>query len=131
MYSQSTHQMKVTVFPSYEEAQSSPHENHFVWTYNIELENHNPDSVQLLSRYWCIIDAMGRKQEVRGQGVVGKQPILQPGERFEYTSEAHLTTASGIMVGSYQMIFIDTGETFEIAIPAFSLDSPYEEIKLN
>ena len=79
--------------------------------------------MRLRSRHWIITDGVGRQQEVRGEGVVGEQPVLGPGERFEYTSGVPLTTASGFMSGSYQMES-DSGEQFDIAVPAFSLDSP-------
>ncbi len=82
------------------------------------------------NRYWRITDSLGRVQEVRGAGVVGEQPILHPGEAFEYTSGTPLKTPSGIMVGTYQMESTG-GERFEIAIPAFSLDSPHQAIRLN
>ena len=80
--------------------------------------------MQLLTRYWKITDAQGNVQEVRGDGVVGEQPVLEPGERFEYTSGAPLPTPSGFMVGSYNMRS-NTGERFDVEIPAFSLDSPH------
>lgn len=79
--------------------------------------------MKLRSRHWIITDGVGRQQEVRGEGVVGEQPVLAPGERFEYTSGVPLTTASGFMAGSYQMESA-SGEQFDIAVPAFSLDSP-------
>jgi ApaG protein len=79
--------------------------------------------VQLVSRHWRITDANGRVEEVRGPGVVGKQPLLRPGERFEYTSGVPLSTPSGLMAGTYQMV-TDLGEQFDAEVPAFSLDSP-------
>ena len=88
------------------------------------IENKGEQTVQLLTRYWRIVDASGRAQEVRGPGVVGEQPVLRPGESFEYTSGTPLPTPSGFMVGSYQMTTLD-GSHFEVAIPAFSLDSPH------
>jgi ApaG protein len=86
--------------------------------------------VQLRNRYWRITDALGRVQEVRGPGVVGEQPVLEPGQSFEYTSGTPLPTPSGIMVGSYEMEAAD-GRAFEVAIPAFSLDSPHQPRQLN
>jgi ApaG protein len=86
--------------------------------------------VQLRRRHWRITDGMGRLQEVRGPGVVGEQPVLAPGESFEYTSGTPLTTPSGIMMGTYEME-THGGESFEVAIPAFSLDSPHQAIRLN
>src|SRR5438552_200970 len=87
-------------------------------------------TVQLRTRHWIITDATGRKQEVRGEGVVGEQPVLAPGERFEYTSGVPLPTASGFMTGRYQMMS-DSGERFEIDVPTFSLDSPDSKRTLN
>jgi ApaG protein len=130
MYSETTRSIKVTVKPIYLEDQSSPGDNHYVWAYQVRIENNGGETVQLLRRYWRITDALGRVQEVRGAGVVGEQPVLEPGESFEYTSGTPLATPSGIMVGRYEM---ETrgGESFEVAIPAFSLDSPHQPIQLN
>ena len=91
----------------------------------MRIQNGGAQTVQLLTRHWMITDARGHVQEVRGTGVVGKQPVLRPGEAFEYASGTPLATPSGIMMGSYQMQAADTGEQFDIAIPAFSLDSPH------
>ncbi len=129
MYSSKTRLIDVTVEPVYLEDQSSPTENHYVWAYHIRITNEGREQVQLLTRHWEITDAIGRRQEVRGPGVVGKQPVLKPGETFEYTSGTPLTTPSGIMVGTYQMES-ETGEQFMVDIPAFSLDSPYQPVRL-
>lgn len=123
MYSTTTHDIQVSVEPVFLEDQSSPDNGHFVWAYHVTIENTGRDRVQLMSRYWKITDALGRVQEVRGAGVVGEQPTLGPGESFEYTSGTPLPTESGIMVGSYNMRS-ESGEMFDIDIPAFSLDSP-------
>jgi ApaG protein len=123
MYRETTRAIQVTVEPTFVEAQSSPDEGHFFWAYKIEIQNLGPEVVRLRSRHWQITDANGKTEEVRGPGVVGKQPVLKPGESFAYTSGCPLSTSSGIMVGSYQMQ-TDTGELFSIAIPAFSLDVP-------
>lgn len=130
MYSETTHGILVTVRPDYLEDQSSPTENHFVWSYHVRIENQGAETVQLKSRHWRITDAMGRMQEVQGAGVVGEQPVLQPGQAFEYTSGTPLSTPSGIMVGTYQMVGAD-GAVFDVGIPAFSLDSPHQAIRLN
>jgi ApaG protein len=130
MYEETTRSIKVTVKPFYLEDQSSPTDNHYVWAYQVRIENHGPDTVQLRGRYWRITDAMGRIQEVRGPGVVGEQPVLAPGEAFEYTSGTPLPTPSGIMVGAYEMETHGGGK-FEVAIPAFSLDSPHQPVRLN
>jgi len=130
MYVETTRSVTVTVKPFYLEDQSSPDDNHYVWAYHVRIENHGPETVQLRQRHWRITDAFGRIQEVRGAGVVGEQPVLAPGESFEYTSGTPLTTPSGFMVGSYGMETKD-GENFEIAIPAFSLDCPHQPIQIN
>ncbi len=130
MYKTQTRQIDVTVEPVYLEDQSSPTENHYVWAYHIRITNEGREQVQLLNRQWEITDAMGRRQQVKGSGVVGKQPVLKPGETFEYTSGTPLTTPSGIMVGTYQMESV-TGEQFVVDIPAFSLDSPHQPVRLH
>ena len=130
MYSAITRSIRVTVQPTYLDDQSSPTENHYVWAYHVRIENQGEETVQLRNRYWKITDSQGRVHEVRGAGVVGKKPVLQPGQAFEYTSGTPLGTPSGIMVGSYEME-TPAGERFEIAIPAFSLDSPYQARQLN
>ena len=130
MYESLTHNIRITVEPAYLDDQSKPDENYHVWAYTIGIENHGEDAVTLKTRYWKITDSMGRVQEVRGAGVVGEQPTLRPGERFEYTSGAPLSTPSGFMVGAYQMQN-DAGEMFEVDIPAFSLDSPHIAGKLH
>ena len=110
--------------------QSEPSENRYFWSYTIQLENHGTKTVQLLNRYWHITDAMGRSQEVRGPGVVGKQPVLKPGEAFQYTSGVPLPTPSGIMFGEYEMI-LETGVKFQVAVPAFSLECPLANSRPN
>jgi ApaG protein len=130
MYCKTTRSIRITVDPMYLEDQSAPAENHFVWAYHVRIENEGSETVQLRTRYWRITDSFGRVQEVRGPGVVGEQPVLEPGEAFEYTSGTPLAAPSGIMVGSYQME-TGRGETFDVAIPAFSLDSPHQPRQLN
>ncbi len=130
MYTRTTHDITVTVNPVYLDDQSSPGDHHFVWAYRVRIENHGGRAVQLLRRHWKITDAMGRMQEVQGSGVVGEQPVLQPGDSYEYTSGTPLPTPSGIMVGRYQME-TEGGDKFDVDIPAFSLDSPHETIRYN
>ncbi|HET6220660.1 MAG TPA: Co2+/Mg2+ efflux protein ApaG [Dongiaceae bacterium] len=130
MYSQTTRSITVTVKPFYLEDQSSPADSHYVWAYHVRIENGSGETVQLRNRYWRITDSLGRIQEVRGAGVVGEQPVLKPGDSFEYTSGTPLPTPSGFMVGTYQMES-GTGERFEVAVPAFSLDSPHQPVRLN
>jgi len=130
MYSQTTRGITVTVKSVYLEDQSSPADSHYVWAYRVRIENQGEETVQLLRRHWKITDAVGRIQEVKGSGVVGEQPTLHPGDNYEYTSGTPLNTPSGIMVGSYQMETTG-GERFDIAVPAFSLDSPHQTMRLN
>ena len=110
--------------------QSDLSANRYVFAYHITISNRGEQTVQLRTRHWIITDATGRQQEVRGAGVVGEQPVLAPGERFEYTSGVPLPTSSGFMTGRYQMV-TESGEQFEIDVPTFSLDSPSEKRVLN
>lgn len=130
MYTATTSDITVQVMPLFLEDQSEPDEHRYVWAYNIKITNNGRHTVQLLNRYWHITDAMGHVEEVRGPGVVGKQPVLGPGDTFEYTSGCPLNTPSGVMVGSYEMTR-DDGMRFDIDVPAFSLDSPFEVQQLN
>ena len=123
MYSTTTRAITVSVEPIYLDTESAPEKNHYVWAYHVRIENGGPDTVQLKTRYWKITDAFGRVQEVNGPGVVGEQPILKPGDMFEYTSGTPLPTSSGIMSGAYSMEATD-GQQFDVTIPAFSLDTP-------
>lgn len=129
-YEAVTHGVRVRVLPDFADDQSDPDEDHFFWTYTVEITNVGADTVQLRSRVWMITDADGQRQEVRGPGVVGETPVLAPGESFSYTSGCPLPTASGIMMGSYQMAGAD-GKLFDVKIPAFSLDSPYAVRSVN
>jgi ApaG protein len=130
MYRQTTNNIIIEVRAVFLEDQSSAAENRFVWAYQVTISNGGDKSVQLLNRHWRITDALGRMQEVRGAGVVGEQPVIHPGESYEYTSGTPLTTPSGIMVGSYEMMDED-GDHFDAAIPAFSLDSPHDRPAVN
>jgi ApaG protein len=130
MYSAITREIRVQVEPIYLDDQSEPDDAQYVWAYRVQIENEGTETVQLLTRYWHITDGMGRVQEVRGAGVVGEQPVLNPGESYEYTSGTPLPTPSGIMKGSYQMR-TPAGEKFDIEVPAFSLDCPHETRRLN
>jgi len=123
MYRAVTRGIEVSVEPFYLEDQSDPAENRYVWGYRITITNNSTETVQLRSRYWQITDANGRVEEVRGAGVVGEQPTLEPGDSFQYSSGCPLTTTSGVMVGRYQMQG-NGGSMFEVDIPAFSLDMP-------
>ncbi len=130
VYTQTTEFVKITVFPIYLDGQSSPEENHYLWAYHVRIENLSTETIQLKKRHWIITDAYGRRQEIKGAGVIGENPTILPGEVFEYTSGTPLSTPSGIMVGQYEMEKLN-GETFLVDIPAFSLDSPYQPILLN
>jgi ApaG protein len=123
MYSETTRAITITVRPFYLEQHSSPDDNHYVWAYHVRIENGGSEIVQLRNRHWRITDSLGRLQEVRGPGVVGEEPVLAPGESFEYTSACPLTTSSGFMVGDYEME-TRSGERFLARVPAFSLDLP-------
>lgn len=130
MYTSTTHNIQVTVEPFFLEDKSSPEDQHYVWGYHVQIENKGQETVTLKTRYWRITDGIGIVQEVHGEGVVGEQPTLSPGESYEYTSGAPLTTPSGIMSGSYQMVTTE-GANLEIEIPAFSLDSPHDQRMLH
>ena len=130
MYRAVTRKIEVTVTPRFSTERSSPPNSYYFWTYTIDITNLGGETVQLKTRHWRITDALGRLQEVKGPGVVGEEPVLEPGESFEYTSGVPLPTPSGFMVGSYGMV-TPQGERFDIEIPAFSLDSSYAERTIN
>jgi len=124
-YTKTTHEVRVTVQSFYLADESQPEDGQYVWAYRVKIENHGSRPVQLVKRTWRITDAAGRTQYVHGEGVIGEQPLLEPGEAFEYTSGTPLPTPSGFMTGAYHMVAPDTGENFDVEIPAFSLDSPF------
>jgi ApaG protein len=126
LFTEVTREVRVSVRAFYLEDQSQPDQSHYVWAYRVSIENEGQRTVQLLRRSWLITDGMGREQKVHGPGVVGEQPVLEPGESFEYTSGTPLSTPSGFMRGTYHMVERDSGEEFDVAIPAFSLDSPHQ-----
>ena len=130
MYRAVTRRIEVTVEPNFLPERSSPDRQQYFWSYTIVITNTGTETVQLRTRHWIITGATGHKQEVRGESVVGEQPVLAPGERFEYTSGVPLQTASGFMAGRYQMVS-ESGEHFEIDVPTFSLDSPEGRRTLN
>lgn len=125
MYEAVTQGIRVAVEPFYLADQSKPEEQRYVWAYRVTIENRGTEVVTLRSRYWCITDSTGNAQEVRGEGVVGEQPTLRPGDSFEYTSGAPLPTPTGFMGGTYQMV-TDEDKWFDVEIPQFSLDSPHQ-----
>jgi ApaG protein len=124
MFEETTRNIRVSVEPTFLHEESEPSEGRYLWAYRVTIENRGRETVQLLSRFWRIIDAHGRTKEVRGPGVVGEQPVIEPGESFEYTSGTPLETPSGFMAGSYRMQSA-SGESFDIGIPMFALDSPF------
>lgn len=130
-YSATTRGVRVSVRAFYLADQSDPDEGRHVWAYRVSIANEGREPVRLLRRTWLITDAMGRTTTVHGEGVVGEQPLLDPGEAFEYTSGTPLPTPSGIMRGAYHMVLPATGEAFDAEIPAFSLDSPHGAGALN
>jgi ApaG protein len=130
-YAEETRGINVRVAAFFLEDQSEPDEGRYVWAYRVTIENHGKQTVQLLRRTWRITDAKGRTRLVQGDGVVGEQPVLEPGQAFEYTSGTPLETPSGFMSGQYHMVTKsaaprEISEAFDVTIPAFSLDSPHQ-----
>lgn len=124
-YEKTTRGVRITVRPVYLDEQSLPSEQQYVWAYQVRIDNTGDETVQLINRHWKITDAQGAVQEIKGPGVVGEQPVLEPGDSYEYTSGTPLSTPSGLMQGWYEMETAD-GERFNVDVPMFSLDSPYE-----
>ena len=131
MYRAVTRNIAVTVSPRFKPEHSSNQEGRYFWAYTIEITNRGTATVQLKTRYWKITDAHGRLQEVKGAGVVGETPTLEPGKSFEYTSGVPLPTPSGFMTGTYGMVVSESGEGFDVQIPAFSLDTGQTKRTLN
>ena len=130
MFEATTKAINVRVSPEFLDEQSDPEDHHFFWAYYVEIENQSQEPVRLRARHWLITDGNGATQEVIGEGVVGEQPLIKPGETFTYTSGAPLGTPTGFMHGQYKMERED-GDDFLVDIPAFSLDSPYDEHLVN
>jgi len=130
VYEAETDGVTVRVTPDFMPEESSRAKSRFVWSYTVEIENRSQREIQLISRRWVITDGLNRTQTVRGQGVVGEQPSLKPGEAYRYASACPLETPSGLMGGAYQMLSVE-GELFEVAIPTFSLDLPEAALALN
>ncbi len=118
-----TNNIAVGVETRYIEDQSNPEQNYYVFAYTITIQNKGQQSAQLLTRHWVITDSNQKVQEVRGDGVVGEQPLLKPGEQFVYTSGTMLETSVGTMKGSYQML-ADDGSEFDAAVDEFVLSTP-------
>ena len=119
-----TRHVRVQVTARYVPGQSQPFQNQWFFSYTVEITNEGPETVQLVSRHWIITDANGQVEEVKGPGVVGQQPVLEPGDSFEYTSQCKLKTSAGTMHGTYQMVTGD-GEQFDVEIAPFVLSEPY------
>src|SRR5215469_6157669 len=130
IYETMTRGVRVRVKPAFLDDQPDPEMGRFLWSYTVTIENRGNETVQLLSRYWHITDASGHIQEVSGPGVVGAQPLIEAGQAFEYTSGCPLGTASGAMMGRYQMLAA-SGESFEAEIPPFLLESPHERRQIH
>jgi len=131
MYEETTDGVRIRVTPAFQPAESAPQEGRYFWAYTIEILNLSARAVRLINRYWRIVDAAGVEHEVRGDGVVGKQPVLQPGEAFTYTSGCPLTAPSGMMGGHYGMMDIVSHLPFTAIVPTFALDSPYANRRAN
>ena len=130
IYQKKTKDVLVAVLPEYLEDQSEPDEDRYVWAYHVRIENHGSQAVQLLYRHWRIVDGSGGGHDVVGDGVVGDQPVLAPGESYTYSSGTPLTTPTGFMSGLFHMIRAD-GEQFDAEVPAFSLDGPEQRLRLH
>ena len=122
-----TRSIRVHVESQYDPTRSRPQHSEWFFLYTVTITNEGRDTVQLMSRHWVITDGMGKVEEVRGPGVVGKQPVLAPGQSFEYTSGCPLSTPFGSMHGTYQMVN-QAGEQFDIEIAAFTLSEPYSSV---
>lgn len=120
---ENSNKIHIEVVPAYIKEQSDPTNNHYVFSYTVTIRNDGNQPARLLTRHWVITDGDGQVQEVRGEGVIGEQPHLQPGEGFQYTSGTFMNTPVGTMQGSYQMI-ADDGEKFDAEIPSFTLSVP-------
>lgn len=128
-FEETTGKIHIAVEPDFLDDQSEPDEGRYLWAYRVTIENRGEVPVQLISRYWRITDARGCVREVRGDGVIGEQPVIGPGSSFQYTSGAPLQTACGFMTGKYQMRDA-AGRSFEAGIPMFALESPYDRQRL-
>ena len=123
-YSKISKNIQVTAWPEFIDSKLSSEGDVFIWSYQIHIENKGKEPVQLIKRYWRIIDESGDLQEVEGQGVIGEQPIIAPGASYQYSSGIHLHNPSGIMNGTYFMKQIKDDTILEVEIPTFSLDVP-------
>ncbi len=124
-YEAETDGVMVRVSPKFVDEESSPERHQYFWAYHVEIENRGSRTLKLETRRWCITDMDGRVQDVEGSGVVGQHPVLEPGDRFEYTSGAPLTAPAGLMYGAYSLSD-ENGDILDVQIPMFNLDSPYD-----
>ncbi|MEP3655305.1 MAG: Co2+/Mg2+ efflux protein ApaG [Litorimonas sp.] len=129
-YEQRTEDVIVRVAPEFLAEQSNPSDSRFIWAYTVEIDNQSDKDLTVTDRFWQIADSSGQVQEVRAAGVVGETPMVKSGETFRYTSGAPLTAPSGMMRGAYTMR-TESGESFDIIVPTFLLDSPHEGHCLN
>ena len=126
MVTKITDGVKVSVDTIYQPEYSNPINEHFMFAYRVKIENIGEYSVQLMNRHWTIFDSNGTKREVEGEGVVGQQPVIEPGNNHEYVSGCNLKTDIGSMRGSYEMKRIVDGQTFRVNIPEFYLITPFK-----
>ncbi len=126
MVTKITDGVKVSVETIYQPEYSNPINEHFMFAYRVKIENMGEYSVQLMNRHWTIFDSNGTKREVEGEGVVGQQPVIEPGNNHEYVSGCNLKTDIGSMKGSYEMKRIVDGQTFRVNIPEFYLITPFK-----
>lgn len=125
MVTQITRGIKISVLTSFEGTYFKNHKIHFAFSYEITIENHSKDSVQLNSRHWEIHDALNEIELVDGEGVVGKKPVLKPGETYTYTSGCLLTSPFGAMSGFFNMINFTSTKSFKVIVPTFKLSAPF------
>lgn len=129
-----TNDIEIMVWPEFIDSKTTSLSDIYVWAYHVRIENKGTSAVKLISRYWKIIDQNGEIQEVDGEGVIGQQPIISPGDHYQYSSATHLKNPSGIMSGHYMMIKTDRDsyqEAFKVTIPTFSLDVPSSKAIVN
>lgn len=116
----------ITVETFYQEEQSNPVRSEYLFAYRVTIENLSQKPVQLLSRHWVIIDTSGQNREVQGDGVIGQQPVIQPGDSYQYVSAANLNSDTGKMYGDYTMAEVESGKKFKVIIPEFQLIAPFK-----
>jgi len=130
LFEQRTKDVIIRVEPEFLAEQSSAADSRYIWAYTVEIDNQSAEDLQVTDRFWQIADSRGQMQEIHGKGVVGEKPVIKAGETFRYTSGAPLTAPSGMMLGTYTLQGED-GNSFDVKIPAFVLDSPHEGLVLN